>query len=183
MRYLQGFLAFASFRGNEVGNEWGNLALTEPLQRPSAAGRCPPSGSRTAATAESSAGRSKSEAPHEARKRGGASWAGLEKIAAVWTVRPPDRVTPLRRPVPLREGVRSRRQRRQAWPGKANFRPSMTRRDAPLCCKRRGRWGDRQARRGRRFVPHTAAVTLTPDSNRRWIKTGGNVTLPARLIL
>jgi hypothetical protein len=37
MRYLQGFLAFASFRGNEVGNEWGNLALTEPLMRPSAA--------------------------------------------------------------------------------------------------------------------------------------------------
>ena len=41
----------------------------------------------------------------------------------------------------MREGVRSRRHRRQAWREKANFRPSMTRRNAPLCCKRRGRRG------------------------------------------
>ena len=31
---------------------------------------------------------------------------------------------------------------RHAWREKANFWPSITRRDAPLCCKRRGRRGE-----------------------------------------
>jgi hypothetical protein len=52
--------------------------------------------------------------------------------------------------------------RRHAWREKANFWPSIARRDAPLCCKRRGQRGDSTSPAvGRRFfVPHTAAVTL-----------------------
>ena len=52
---------------------------------------------------------------------------------------------------------------RRAWPEIANFWPSITRRDAPLCCKRRGQRGDSTSPAvGRRFVPHTAAMTCPP---------------------
>jgi hypothetical protein len=48
-----------------------------------------------------------------------------------------------------------------AWPEIAIIWPLITRRDAPLCCKRSGQRGafDSPAV-GRRFLPHTAAVTL-----------------------
>ena len=37
---------------------------------------------------------------------------------------------------------------RQAWRERANFWPSITRRDATLCCKRRGQQGEQQPCRG-----------------------------------